>query len=177
MVCISINDTLIKQLSANYPLHQMVFVRSSIGIVFSLIILQIEGGFAMLRTSQARLHLLRVALVVFANMTFYAALAAIPLADATALFFVAPLFITLLSIPILGERVGRRRLAAVVVGFIGVLVVLRPGLAPLDHAPSRLTLLLPILAYAFMQVMTRRLGVRSTASAMAVSIPREFSFW
>ena len=103
--CISINDMLIKELSGGYPLHQMVFVRSAIGICFGLIFVQLEGGFSILRTSQPWLHAFRGLLIVAANMTYFAALAALPLADATALFFVAPLFITLLSIPVLATLI------------------------------------------------------------------------
>lgn len=185
MVCISINDMLIKQLSGDYPLHQMVFVRSAIGIVFSLVMVQLEGGFGILRTATPGLHLLRGLLVVIANMAFFTALAVIPLADATALFFAAPLFITVLSIPFLGEKVGIRRLAAVLAGFLGVLIMLRPGGAAPEQAPDRVILLLPVLgalAYAFMQILTRRLGIASKASAMAVYIQGTFilvslGFW
>ncbi len=177
MGCISINDMVIKQLSGDYPLHQMVFVRSAIGIVFSLVILQVEGGFGLLRTDRVWLHLLRGLCIVAANMAFFAALAVIPLADATALFFVAPLFITILSIPFLGEQVGARRLAAVLVGFLGVLIMLRPGVGGAGAAPDRAILLLPILAafaYACMQILTRRLAVASKASAMAVYLQGTF---
>lgn len=183
MVCISVNDMLIKQLSGDYPLHQMVFVRSLIGIGFSFILVQFEGGLGILRTATPGLHLLRGLLVVIANMAFFTALAVIPLADATALFFVAPLIITLLSIPILGEKVGFRRISAVVAGFCGVLVMLSPGAAGLGT--PRLVLLLPVaaaLAYALMQILTRRLGINSKASAMAVYIQGTFlmvsaGFW
>jgi len=185
MTCISINDMLIKQLSGDYPLHQMIFVRSAIALVFSLLVVQLEGGFSILRTSSPGLHILRGLLVVIANMTYFAALAAIPLADATALFFVAPLMITALSIPLLGEKVGYRRIGAVVLGFFGVLLMLRPGATPSGSAPDRIILFLPIvaaLAYAFMQILTRRLGVASKASALAVYIQGTFivvglGFW
>ncbi|MGI9408869.1 MAG: DMT family transporter [Hyphomicrobiaceae bacterium] len=185
MFCISINDVLIKQLSGSYPLHQMVGVRSGIGILFSLFILQFEGGFRVLRTNRIGLHLLRCFSVIAANMLFFAALAAIPLADATALFFVAPLFITLLSIPVLGERVGVRRLAAVGTGFLGVLIMLRPGGVSGDASYHWLILILPVLgafAYASMQVLTRALGPSSKASAMAVYVQggfiiTSFGFW
>jgi len=83
-------------------------VRSAIGIIFSIAILQFEGGFRMLRTDKPGLHILRGLFIVVANMSFFAALAVMPLADATALFFVAPLLITVLSIPFLGEKVGPR---------------------------------------------------------------------
>ncbi|MCC1493976.1 DMT family transporter [Cognatishimia sp. F0-27] len=175
VVAISVNDLLIKVLSGGYPLHQMVFVRSAIGLVFTLGFVFAEGGLGILKTRSPGLHMLRGVLVVFANMTFYAAVAVMPLGKATALFFVAPLFITLLSIPMLGERVGALRIGAVLFGFAGVLVMQQPWVAETEI--SRWVLLLPVLAaalYAFMQVLTRRLGVTTKASAMAVYIQSTF---
>lgn len=174
---ISINDMLIKQLSGGYPLHEIVFARALIGILFGLALVQLEGGWRILKTSQWHWHLLRGVLVVIANMTFFLALAAIPLADATALFFVAPLFITLLSIPILGEKVGPMRLGAVAVGFLGVVIMQRPWADVETLQASRLVLLLPVVAaltYALNQLMTRKLGVHSKASALAIYIQGTF---
>jgi S-adenosylmethionine uptake transporter len=168
---------LIKQLSGGYPLHQMVFTRSIIGIMFSLIFVQMEGGWGILRTNQPGLHVLRGLLIVTSNMTFFVALAAIPLADATALFFAAPLFITLLSIPILKENVGPLRLTAVIFGFLGVLIMQRPWEGVDTLGTSRLILLLPVVAaltYALNQLLTRKLGVKSKASALAVYIQGTF---
>lgn len=184
MGCISVNDMLIKLLSGDYPLHQMVFVRSAIGICFSLLFLQFEGGFAALKTDRPFAHLMRGLLIVVSNMAYFAALVVIPLAEATALFFVAPLFITLLSIPILGEPVGPRRIGAVLVGFAGVVVMLKPWETTTGLATG-LVILLPVLSaftYALMQILTRRLGVASKASAMAVYIQGTFlvvsaGFW
>ncbi|ETX29847.1 DMT family transporter [Roseivivax isoporae] len=176
VTAISVNDMVIKLLSGGYPLHQIVFIRAAIGILPMLVLLSRSGGIAALRTATPGLHALRGLLVVAANMTFYAAVAALPLALATALFFVAPLFITLLSIPLLGERVGALRLGAVAVGFSGVLVMQQPfGALPGDV--PRLVLLLPVLAaflYAMLQVMTRRLGVKSSAVALAIYIQSAF---
>jgi S-adenosylmethionine uptake transporter len=177
ILAISVNDMLIKQLSGGYPLHELVFVRSAIGIMFSLILVQLEGGWQILKTDRPALHLLRGGLVVVSNMTFFVALAAIPLADATALFFAAPLFITLLSIPILGERVGVLRLGAVTVGFVGVIIMQRPWAGTETLGASRLVLLLPVFAaltYALNQLMTRKLGVKSKASALSVYIQSVF---
>lgn len=174
MLAISVNDTLIKLLAGDYPLHQMVFTRSAIGICFSLTLVQFEGGWRILRTARPGLHLIRGLAVVIANMTFFAALAVLPLATATALFFIAPLLITLLSIPMLGERVGPRRLIAVLIGFAGVLMMMRPSDGP---GPGLGVLALPLLAacfYAFMQVLTRKLGIASKASAMAVYLQGTF---
>ncbi|WGW05352.1 DMT family transporter [Tropicibacter oceani] len=175
VVAISINDLLIKVLSGGYPLHQMVFARSAIGLVFTFGFVFYEGGLGILRSKTPFLHMLRGGLVVFANMTFYAAVAVLPLGQATALFFVAPLFITLLSIPMLGEKVGPLRMGAVIVGFAGVVIMQQPWKTDLEV--SRLVLLLPVIAaalYALMQVMTRRLGVTTRASALAVYIQTTF---
>ena len=179
MIAISINDVLIKQLSGGYPLHQLVFTRSSIGLIFSIFLLQLEGGWGLLKTSTPRLHLLRALMVVISNMSFFAAIAVLPLAETTALFFAAPLMITLLSIPVLGEKVGPMRLSAVLVGFIGVLIMQRPWQTVGDTDVNRIVLLLPIVAaltYAINQVMTRKLGVSSKASALAIYIQVTFIF-
>lgn len=177
VLCISVNDLLIKQLSWAYPLHQSVFLRSGIGIILSFVILHFEGGLTLLRSRHPWWHLLRGVLIVIANMTFFTALAVLPLADATALFFVAPLFITLLSIPMLGEKVGPMRLSAVFVGFVGVLIMQRPwaGTEVLDV--PRVVLLLPVFAaftYALNQILTRKLGMESKASALAIYIQATF---
>ena len=185
MTAITVNDMLIKLLSGDYPLHQMIFLRSVIGIVFSLALVQLEGGFNVLRTDKPLLHLLRGLLLVVSNLSFFTALAVLPLADTTALFFVAPLFITLLSIPLLGERVGIRRISAVLVGFAGVLVMQQPWSSEGLGTGERLVLLLPVLAaftYALCQIMARRLGATAKASALAVYIQGTFilislGFW
>jgi S-adenosylmethionine uptake transporter len=177
MAAISVNDMLIKQLSGGYPLHQIVFIRSVIAICFSLMLVQYEGGLGILRTKTPFLHMIRGLLIVVSNMTYFAALAVLPLADATALAFVAPLMITLFSIPLLGEKVGPLRLGAVVVGFMGVVIMMRPWQPAGESDVGRFVLLLPILAavtYALNQIMTRKLGVASKASALAVYIQSMF---
>ncbi len=174
---ISINDMLIKELSGAYPLHELIFLRSAIGLMFSVFLVRMEGGWRILKTRRPFLHALRGLLIVIANMSYFVALAAIPLADATALFFAAPLFITLLSIPILGEKVGIMRMTAVVVGFVGVIIMQRPWASAEELQASRIILLLPVLAaltYALTQLMTRKLGVESKASALAVYIQSAF---
>lgn len=174
MLLISVNDMVIKWLSGGYPLHQMVLVRSLIALPFTLVILQFEGGWRALRPARPGLQLLRALLIVMSNMLFFAALSVLPLATTTALFFVAPLFITLLSVPVLGASVGPRRMIAVLVGLAGVVVMMaRPAEA---EAPVW-SMALPVLAaacYAGMQVLTRKLGARAPASAMAIYIQVTF---
>lgn len=177
ILAISVNDMLIKQLSGQYPLHELVFLRSALGLAFSVLLVQMEGGWRILKTRQPVLHALRGLLIVAANMSYFAALAALPLADATALFFAAPLMITLLSVPILGEKVGILRMTAVLVGFCGVILMQRPWAGADTLEASRLVLLLPVFAalmYALNQLMTRKLGVSSKASALSVYIHMSF---
>lgn len=177
MTAISMNDMLIKQLSGGYPLHQLVFTRSMIGLMLTLVLVQMEGGWTILKTKRPGLHLVRALMIVVSNMTFFSAIAVLPLAETTALFFAAPLFITLLSIPFLGEKVGPMRMSAVLVGFIGVLIMQRPWQSLDGSDANRLVLLLPVisaLTYAVNQVMTRKLGITSKASALAVYIQVTF---
>lgn len=176
MFCISLNDMLIKALSGDYPLHQLIFARTLVGLALTCVILQFEGGWKALRTDRPGLHILRALLVVFANSAFYAALVAMPIATANALYFVAPLFVTLLSIPVLGEVVGPRRILAVLAGFCGVLIMLAPELRGTGEGPGWLALL-PMLAaagYAGMSVLTRKLGDKSPASALAIYLQVAF---
>ena len=93
----SLNDMAIKLLSGDYPLHQIVFVRASIGLVITLAVFaQLEGGIR-LRTRFPLFHALRAMLLVSANMLFFTSIATMPLADATAIFFISPLLITGMS--------------------------------------------------------------------------------
>ena len=176
MLLISLNDLIIKKLSGAYPLHQMIFTRAFIGLFFSLIIVQFEGGFQILRTSRPGLHMVRGLMVFLSNMTYFAALAVLPLGHATALFFISPILITALSIPLLGETVGPRRIAAVIMGFVGVFIMMKPHTWRADDV-NAFVFFLPVLAalfYALMQILTRKLSIGSKPSAMAVYIQMVF---
>ncbi len=165
MVVLSLQDSFIKLMSGDYPLHQIVFTRSCIAILLTVYFAHLEGGLRLLRTRRLPLQLLRGMLMVGGNAGYFLALAAMPLADAAAIFFVAPLFITMLSVPFLGERVGPWRWAAVAAGMAGMVVMLRPGDGLVEVAA-----LLPIgaaLCYAMMQILTRRLGGTERASSLA----------
>lgn len=168
MLAISIQDALIKGFSGSYPLHEIVLIRSLVALPFMFVILQFEGGWRRLMSRRMPLLLVRALFIVVSNSAYFAALAGMPLAEANAIFFVAPLFITVLSIPMLGEKVGPWRWGAVFVGFAGIVVMLRPG-----DGIIKITALLPVLAaftYAMMQMLTRKLGVTESASVLAISI-------
>ena len=176
----SLMDAMIKTLSGDYPLHQIVMTRSVVAIILTLFIVQYEGGLYLLKSSKPFLHLSRGLLIVVANMSYYLALSTMPLAEVAAIFFVSPLLITALSVPFLGEQVGWRRWVAVGVGFVGVIIMMRPGIGTFN-----LTALLPILAafaYASTQIITRSLGTTDVASVMSFYISITFvfiagSFW
>ncbi|MEM8591553.1 MAG: DMT family transporter [Pseudomonadota bacterium] len=167
------NDSTIKFLSSDYALHEVVLFRSLIGlIVASVIIFPFAGGWQVLRTRRLSLHICRGMLVVFANILFFLGLAALPLADAVAIFFVAPLLITIFSVVFLGEKVGPRRWVAVFLGFAGVLIVQRPGTDAFQVAS-----ILPVLAaccYAGLHMMTRYIGKTESAATMTVYIQLTF---
>ena len=170
----SSQDVAIKWLSEGaYPLHEIVFIRAFVAIIVTLAILvPLEGGYRNLRSKRWALHLVRGMSIVLGNMLFFTGLASLPLAEGVAIFFVAPLFITLLSVPILGERIGVHRMMAVIVGFCGVVIMVRPGSASFQAAA-----LMPLgaaLAYASMQMMTRKLGMAEKASTMAFYIQLMF---
>lgn len=169
----SINDSSIKFLSGGYALHQIVLIRSLIGFAVIVAILLISrAGLAAFRTGRLGMHLVRGGFVVSSNLCFFLGLAAMPIADAVALFFIAPLLITALSVPMLGETVGPRRWAAVGVGLIGVIVMLRPG-AGVFHV----AMLLPLFAafcYAMLHMLTRRMG--GTESAVTLTLYVQMTF-
>lgn len=119
----SVMSALVKFLGAAYPVTQLVFFRNAAALPPALAILAGMGGLRTLATRRFRGHLLRAFLGVGAMGTGFFALKSMPLVDATALSFTNPLFVTLLAIPILGERVGLHRAGAVLVGFLGVLVL------------------------------------------------------
>ena len=161
----SVNDAAIKFLSGGYALHQLVLIRALFGVVIlSALVMPFSGGLAVLRTRKPFHHLLRGGLVILSNLCFFLGLAALQMAEAVALFFVAPLLITALSVPLLGEKVGPRRWMAVAVGLLGVLVMLRPGMGLFQ--PAMLFPVAAALAYALVHMMTRRMADTESAATM-----------
>jgi drug/metabolite transporter (DMT)-like permease len=141
---------------AGYPAVQVAWARYSMNALFLLPVALSRGGRGSLLPRRSPLHLLRAALPSVVTALLFVGLGHLPLASASALLFVNPLFTVALSALVLGERVGARRWAAVAVGFVGALVVLRPGaevfrwasLAPLGAA----------LCYSTTVILNRRLA-------------------
>ena len=118
-MALTLQDAAIKWLSSDFALHEVTFARSLVAIVITLAIVPLEGGMRLLRTRRPGLHIVRCLLFIWTNMCFFMGVASMPLAEATAVFFVAPLFITVFSVVLLKDRVGLRRWAAVLVGMVG----------------------------------------------------------
>jgi len=146
---------------------EMVFYRSLFGLPVVLFwVLSAKGGLASLSTRRPMVHVWRCALGVTGILLIFQGLKLLPLADATTIGFTAPIFATLLSIFFLKEKVGRHRWTAVVLGFLGVLVMVRPGA---EGAPPLAGLLFALggaFVAAAVTVTLRQLGKTESATAI-----------
>jgi drug/metabolite transporter (DMT)-like permease len=162
----SVQDLILKLMSGSYPLHQAMVLRSVTAIPFMLaIVWWFDGTLRTLTTRGWPAMLARGLLNFLAYTAYYLALAALPMATTVALYFTAPLMITVLSVVMLRENVSPRRWLAVLAGFAGVVIMVRPGGALFDWAA-----LLPIFcgfAYALSMILARTMGTRDSAAAMA----------
>ena len=170
---LSMNDLAIKFLSSDYALHQIILIRALISLGIVLVVIKAGGtAFRQLRTARWRAHLFRVSIVMVSNVTYFLGLAAMPLADAVATAFIAPVLVTLMSAVILGEVVGLHRWGAVAAGLLGVLVMTRPGAGMIQ--PAAILVLISAVCYAGSHMMTRRL--RDTESAMTLNFYVQMGF-
>jgi drug/metabolite transporter (DMT)-like permease len=149
-------DATAKWLTADYPVTQIALSFFIGGLLLSAGLAPFNGGIKGLRTTQIGWHLLRAVFNLGTMLTYYYALRSMNLADAMAITFAAPCFMTILSVPLLGEKVGRRRWLATVVGLIGVVIIVRPSIDGVD-TPALLAVAAAVL-YALMQITSRRLS-------------------
>ena len=161
-------DLCAKKLLEDYPIEQFVFLRSVFGIVIFLAAARWYGGYGALKTKRWPWHALRTVLSVGAMFGFFFGLSKMPLVNALTLAFTAPLIVTALSVPLLGEEVGWRRWAAVIAGFIGVLIVLRPG--PGMFTPAAIGVLIAACCWAGMMVTGRKLAATESSYSLAFYI-------
>jgi drug/metabolite transporter (DMT)-like permease len=162
----TLQDVIIKFISADYPVAEALTIRSVVAYGPLLLFLLFDGGLAALNCAHKGWVMLRAACLFTAYTAYYLALAALPMSTMAAPFFSAPLFIVALSGPLLGERAGLGRWLAVLVGFAGALIVTRPDAA--DFEPAALLALASALAYGTAQRLARRYAAAVTTTAMAV---------
>ena len=154
----SMMDATVKWLGSTYPTQQIMFFRCLVATIPVAVIIYSRGGFKVLKTQQPKMHLLRSLLGVSAMGFAFYAFSLMPLAEAISILNTTPLFMTALSVLILGEKVGRHRWAAVVAGFIGMLIVVRPGVGILQS--GSLFMLIAALLIGFTTIIIRYLSVK-----------------
>lgn len=161
----SLQDVILKLLSGDYPLYQAMIIRSLTAVPLLLLIVRVlDGRLTTITTPNWSWMLARGFLNFTAYTAYYLGLAALPMADTVALFFTAPLFITLAAALVFKERIGRANLLALGLGFAGMLMIFNPSGSLFD--PAALLPVLGALGYALTQLATRVLGRTETAAAM-----------
>ena len=161
----AIQDLILKLLSGTYPLSEAMVLRGLTAMPLLALLAMRDGGLRTLVTPATGQMIARGGVMFLAYAAYYLALPALPIATTVALYFSAPLFITVLSYFWLKENVGWRRWGAVALGFAGVVIMLRPGASIFDWAA--LMVLGSGLSYGFSMILARRLGQTETAPAMA----------
>ncbi len=177
-------NAMAKMLAHDYPLVQVVWARFAGHLVAMTILFWPKLGPGLFRSRRPRLQLGRSAVMFVSNTAFIGGLPLIQLATASAIMFTAPLLVTAMSVPFLGERVGPRRWAAVLVGFAGILIIVRPG-GDVGNLGA-LLILISATTFAIYQIMTRKLAAHDApettivytafvaAAAMSVALPFDY---
>jgi drug/metabolite transporter (DMT)-like permease len=161
-VLFSLSDATAKYLTGALPPIEIAWVRYCVFVLLTASPL-VRTGRAGARARRPLLQILRGLGVVGSAVLFIASLASLPMAEATTVGFASPLLITVLAIPVLGERVGLSGWIAVCAGFIGVLIVARPGSS--EFHPAVLLVLLSSLCWSMAMLITRRMATTERASA------------
>lgn len=162
----SVYNALTKWLAADYSVWQIMFFRGAAGLVPFLAFALIVAGPTAIRSAQPAMQVLRAACGLAANLFFILAYREMPLAEAVAIGYAAPIFIVVLSVPLLSERVGIQRASAAVVGFFGVVLIAQPGAGL--FSPGALYAVAGTLFYALLIVATRRVGASDGALCTVV---------
>jgi drug/metabolite transporter (DMT)-like permease len=154
VLCFAVLDSLAKYLTRYYTVSGLVWARYTVHVLLMLVLFGPRMRFGLLRTAQPKLQVLRALCLLGATLFMISGLRYIPLAEATAINFVTPLLVIALSVPLLGEKVDGRDWLAVLLGFVGVLIIVRPGSALLTLAA-----LLPVacaVCNSLYQIITRK---------------------
>ena len=157
MVCL---DVVAKILLKNYPVMQVTFLRSGI----SLLIIGGAGYLARgkdgFKTQYWKWHILRTVLMTISSITFFVALSLIPLVNCMVIVFISPIIMTALSGPFLGEVVGKWRWSAVLIGFVGILLILQPTAGFIDL--GTIYAFIAVVTYALFSLTSRKLANKET---------------
>ena len=154
-------DVVAKVLLETYSVMQVTFLRASFALVIVGVANYLANGMDAFHTEVKQWHLLRTILMSVSTVTFFAALAIIPLVNVIVIVFIAPLLITSLSGPFLGEQVGLFRWLAVALGFIGVLIILKPTKGFIDF--GTVYAIIGVVTYALIALTSRKLSNKDSA--------------
>ena len=165
MFVFSLQDIAIKWIGGDYPVLEIVIVRNLVALPCTLALFRLEGRRGWPTTQRHKLEYVRGLLLFVSFTTYMMGIAAIPLADVGAIRNSAPLLITFLSVVWLGEKVGPRRWLSLFIGFIGVLIIIRPGATTFNI--GSVFILLTTLTYALNVMVTRQLRTTDSSATMA----------
>ncbi|HEY0735937.1 MAG TPA: DMT family transporter [Herpetosiphonaceae bacterium] len=164
MLIFSLQDIAVKWIGGDYPVLEIVTFRSMIAIPLTLLLFRYEGGTELPTTQRPTLEYIRGGCYFLSYTTYFMGLAALPLAEIAGIKFSGPLMITCLSVVMLGETVGPRRWLALLVGFIGVLLIVRPGTS---FNLGSIFILISVFFYALAAILTRKLQTTDSSATMA----------
>ena len=161
----SLQNIAVKWIGGDYSVLEIVTFRSLIALPCTLILFRWEGKRGLPPTRRHKLEYVRGVFLFLSYTTHFMGLAALPLADIESIRFSAPLMITFLSVVMLGEKVGPRRWLALIVGFVGVLFIVRPGSVTFNI--GSIFILISVLFYALSVMITRKLQTTDSSATMA----------
>lgn len=164
MFAFSAGDALAKYLTTDFHAVQIMWSRQA-GLMAGVVILIAFKGFSIFHSDHPRLQIARGAVAAGSGTIFIFAIAYVPLADAVAVSFVAPFIVTLMGALFLREKVGVRRWSAVIIGFLGTLIVIRPGTGALH--PAVFLILIAAGLFATRQILSRALSDEKTITTIA----------
>ena len=166
--CISVLDTTGKYLTRTYPVYQVVWARYVFHVFFMVVLLAPHLGRELVRTRRPDLQLARGLVLTLATFVFFKALSLMPLAEASAIAFLSPVLVTVLAVPLLGERANLATWIALGLGFLGTLLIIRPGTGVFSW--NALWPLATALCFATYQIITRKLaGIDRSVSTLFLS--------
>ena len=158
VVLFSLMDTTVKWLGGSYPTQQIMFFRCLVAMLPLAVIISLRGGLPVLKTGQVKMHVLRSMLGVSAMGLAFYAFSLMPLANAISILHTTPIFMTVLSVLVLRETVGLHRWSAVICGFIGMILVVRPGAGMVES--GSIFMLGAALLIACTTIIIRYLSIR-----------------
>jgi len=165
MLIISLQNIAVKWIGGDYPVMEIVIFRSLIALPCTILFFRFEGQGGLPPTQRHKLEYVRGFFLFLSFTTYMMGLAALPLADVESTRFSTPLMITFLSVVMLSEKVGPRRWLALIVGFIGVLFIVKPGSATFNL--GSIFVLISVLFYALTVMLTRKLQTTDSSATMA----------